>query len=548
MPSSCCAVECRNRCKAGKVTLYTFPKNLVRRRQWIQAIHREAWEPTQHSRVCGRHFISGRPCRLKWDPDYVPSIFSFKERNEEADEDKLARSHRLQNRRRGYSSSTHSSTRKASRKCKSTTTRDQVPQVENAEELTSTGNDITDSTGIMDNEILSSAVETMEIDHEQHCDGPDDSSVLHQPRTLSHLAEECLKGYIPSLVMIIHKQQQIIQQQHHVIDALNDKKVSLEKCLDEQKELTEMVKEELQTASVLLSPSLRMKDDDEQTYFYSGLPSYSAFTTLLALLSTVLPPYEHRGISHSDQLLMVLMKLRRATTNQDLAYRFRIDVTRVSKIFHLWIDTMAFQLKPLVKWPERGMIRTTIPDCFKPKYARTTCIIDCSEIFIQRPSSLAARAETYSNYKSHNTVKFLIAISPTGAIIFVSKCWGGRASDKHITAHSGFLDKLMHGDLVLADRGFDITEPLALRGASLAIPPFTKGKPQLSQREVETARELSRVRIHVERAIGRLKNFRILQSTLPITLVKSTTDEEFCTIDKILFVCAALCNLQPPLV
>ena len=146
MPSSCCAVECRNRCKAGKVTLYTFPKNPVRRRQWIQAIHREAWEPTQYSRVCGRHFISGRhgmkvcnsytvnnqnaawlsvifcectttttevflyfigrPCRLKWDPDYAPSIFSFKERNEKVDKDKLARSHRLQNRRRGYASST----------------------------------------------------------------------------------------------------------------------------------------------------------------------------------------------------------------------------------------------------------------------------------------------------------------------------------------------------------------------------------------------------------------------------------------------------------
>ena len=85
----------------------------------------------------------------------------LKRRNEEADKDKLARSHRLQNRRRGYASSTRSSTRKASRKCKSTTTRDQVPQVENAEELMSTGNDITDSTGTMDNEILSSAVETM---------------------------------------------------------------------------------------------------------------------------------------------------------------------------------------------------------------------------------------------------------------------------------------------------------------------------------------------------------------------------------------------------
>lgn len=56
-----------------------------------------------------------------------------------------------------------------------------------------------------------------------------------------------------------------------------------------------------------------------------------------------------------------------------------------------------------------------------------------------------------------------------------------------ITSQCGFLDKISHGDLVLADRGFDIAEDLGLRGASLAIPAFTKGKPQLSQREVETS-------------------------------------------------------------
>jgi len=114
---------------------------------------------------------------------------------------------------------------------------------------------------------------------------------------------------------------------------------------------------------------------------------------------------------------MVLMKLRQAMTNQDLGYRFRIHLTRVSKIFHLWIDSMVTQLNLLVKWPDRGMIRNTLPDCFKPLYSRTTCIIDCSEIFIQRPTALSARAETYFNYKHHNTAKFLIAISPTGAII-----------------------------------------------------------------------------------------------------------------------------------
>ena len=56
---------------------------------------------------------------------------------------------------------------------------------------------------------------------------------------------------------------------------------------------------------------------------------------------------------------------------------------------------------------------------------------------------------------------------------FLSKCWGGRVSDKEITDKSGFYDKLEYGDLVLADRGFLIQE-LAVRGASLAIPAFTK--------------------------------------------------------------------------
>ena len=121
-------------------------------------------------------------------------------------------------------------------------------------------------------------------------------------------------------------------------------------------------------------------------------------------------------------------------------------------------------------------------------------------------------------------------------------------SDKHLTANSGFLNHLHHGDLVLADRGFDIADDLALHGASLAIPPYTKGKLQLSQREVETSRALSRVRIHVERAIGRVKHYRILQSTLPITLIKRPSDSEYASIDKILMVCAALCNLHPPLI
>ncbi len=155
------------------------------------------------------------------------------------------------------------------------------------------------------------------------------------------------------------------------------------------------------------------------------------------------------------------------------------------------MNILSRDLKQLIVRPDQEILRATLPECFKEKYIHTTYIIDCSEIFIERPSSLSARAETFSNYKHHNTVKFLVAVSPTGAIHFVSKCWGGHVSDRHLTINCGFMDKLTYGDLVLADRGFDISDDLALIGASLAIPPFTRGKAQLSQREVNSSRALS---------------------------------------------------------
>ena len=76
----------------------------------------------------------------------------------------------------------------------------------------------------------------------------------------------------------------------------------------------------------------------------------------------------------------------------------------------------------------------------------------------------------------------------------------------------------------------------------MIIPPFTKGKKQLSQVEVDTARQLSSVRIHVERVIGLLRNkYTILQSTLPINMIMCAGSEN-SAIDKIVFICSALCN------
>ena len=58
---------------------------------------------------------------------------------------------------------------------------------------------------------------------------------------------------------------------------------------------------------------------------------------------------------------------------------------------------------------------------------------------------------TWSNCKHHNTVKFLIGVTPQGVISFISKAWGGRVSDKYLTENSGLLRKLLPGDIVFAD-------------------------------------------------------------------------------------------------
>ena len=133
-------------------------------------------------------------------------------------------------------------------------------------------------------------------------------------------------------------------------------------------------------------------------------------------------------------------------------------------------------------------------------------------------------------------------------IIFVSML-GWKVSDKILTQESGFLNHLEPGNVVLADRGFTIESDLAVYGAKLEIPSFTRGKSQLSQREVEYSKQLSTVRIHVERVIGNLKKkFKLLKGPLPVTVLKHKHDTNVSNIDKILHVCASLVNLSESVV
>lgn len=186
----------------------------------------------------------------------------------------------------------------------------------------------------------------------------------------------------------------------------------------------------------------------------------------------------------------------------------------------------------------------TLPVDFRKHCPGCVVIIDCFEIFIDRPSALLPRAQTYSQYKHHNTTKFLIGITPQGTVSYISNGWGGRVSDKHLTENCGLLNYLIPGDTILADRGFDIKESVGLYCATIQLPSFTKGKKQLSGIEVEQTRRIANVRIHVERVIGNVrKKYSLLSQCQPIDFLICKPDEQVTMLDKIVTVACSLNNL-----
>ena len=270
-------------------------------------------------------------------------------------------------------------------------------------------------------------------------------------------------------------------------------------------ECSSLREENLELRARLNRGSLRedgFRDDDDKVKFFTGIPSFALLMTVLDMITPFITRPNSK-LSGFQMCLLTFMRMRMNLGVQFMGHLFGVSASTASRIFYDVLTVAYTRLVPLlVVWPERDILRMTMPMSFRSKFSKCACIIDCFEIFIERPSDLKARAQTYSTYKSHNTIKFLIGITPQGTISFIYVGWGGRTSDKHLTEKCGFLDVLSPGDLILADRGFNIAETLGSCSASLKIPAFTKGRSQLSALDVESTRGLAAVRIHVERVIG----------------------------------------------
>lgn len=303
------------------------------------------------------------------------------------------------------------------------------------------------------------------------------------------------------------------------------------------------------------------KKDPGMFKHLTGLPNHETFSVLLTYLDRkarrlkwwrglttikevcrpgggVWRPHKtERKLSVEEQFFAILVRLRTGASLIEMATRLGISKQSFSRMFITWINFLMYELRAIHKFP-KGHPRVLISS-FK-NFLKTRIIIDCTEVFTKRPSGLHGHKQLFSNYKHHNTVKFFIGIAACGAVSYVSGAWGGRASDQKITSACGLLDELQPGQDLMADRGFSIESLLVQRGCRLIIPSFLGStRAQLSAEEVTSTRRIAEARIHVERAIERMKEFRILQGEVEVSLLH--------VVEQIFQVCAFLTNFQAPI-
>ena len=186
----------------------------------------------------------------------------------------------------------------------------------------------------------------------------------------------------------VSTQTDVCQLQLEEIADLQTKVISLEKKLEKAKFRLDSI-----------------KDDDGKISFYTGFPLFltlKAFYTFLGpsvenlkyskkqeeldIRSSIEKKHLHqRSLPPMEEFFMTLVRLRLGLVEQDLADRFGVSQSTVSRITCTWINFLFVKLKELPLWPPRDMVRGNMPQQFRAKYPKTRVVLNATEIYIEQP-------------------------------------------------------------------------------------------------------------------------------------------------------------------
>lgn len=483
--SNCVVVGCQNNeglDKCRGIKFYRFPAGEERCEVWIRRINRRGsdgklWRPSAHNRICSEHFLGGEKSNDKSSPSFHPSLFPTQhvKPNTVADASRYKRITERRKRKEGVVQSVLDA---------ATEVPETVPE-ESAMEMDQTFCEVGVQTDFQ-TEVPATFTFEMEIHS-----STEKATTAKVPPPPSSLVTTEVQTAVPSLTTC---------EVQTNIQGATDPCVSFLTYNDKQfKSITGVTKNFFEYVSFKVGDGIR----------------------------------DSHAMSKNSKLLLFFMKMKLNVSFVVLGALFSVSQATARRTFYSTVDVVHVIAETFVIWFDRATIQARMPASFRAHFPDTRVIIDATEIECQRPGTQRKRILMWSQYKSRWTVKFLVGIAPSGEFTFVSDGFGGRTTDTELTNQCGILKLLEPRDIVLADKGFPHVENRIVEsGAVLVMPPFRSGDRQFSSVQNRDCYEIARVRIHVERAIARLKYFEIL-NFVPSHMLPH--------IDKV-FVIAAFCT------
>ena len=106
-------------------------------------------------------------------------------------------------------------------------------------------------------------------------------------------------------------------------------------------------------------------------------------------------------------------------------------------------------------------------------------------------------------------------MAPHGVVTFVSELYAGSISDRELFKQSGIIDVLTPDMAVMVDKGFLIDN---LVPCKIHRPAFLTKGTQMSVGEVRHTQSVARLRVHVERLIRRVKEHKLFDTVIPLSI------------------------------
>lgn len=573
MGYSCCVPNCRTGYRPRKgepieetslTRMFAIPQDQRLRRKWIRAISRRDFAVTKYTKVCGKHFS---------DSDFV----------EDSHDTNLTRRKRRQNQKlsrsrlkpgvvprifRNLSDYTNSPS------CKSTEVRasasiekqdspikiriNHLFKREDIETLASHEHDMKSMTLSSENTAICAndsfrfrLIETSNLPKLEISDVPTTTKQPflpsnHKP-SIKHRKPET--GLVSSSVfqheelpMTSPRTTKKSRNSSILKPAIETLSSDHSNDLKSQTELGN-VRTQYQLAASTVNFSLKtLMEDNQAFHYFTGFHDIKHFLHFIDIVTCDLHLLEYNCVSIAiqDQIFMTLIKLRQSLDDQLLGYMFQVPDSTVPCIITAWIKHMYFLLAKLPIWPSKRVISNSMPDIVQHVYPSTRVIIGSTEIPIEKPSDIHAQSVTFSAYKNRNTMKVLIAVTPKGAVSYISDCYGGSVSDRTIIEQSDLLadagTRFERGDIIMAYRSILVQDLFAPFGVKVEVPPSMKGLSRVSQEHGPEDCSIPSNRVCVEAVISYAKTFKIIQSVLPTDLLYLG--------NQIVFICFILINFR----